>query len=79
MSGVAPDILTCPWCGSSGEYIGAILDSEAEYAELMQLRRDKIRLRDSAKHHQDMLQKRETELLAVVAKIDELARKCRGK
>ena len=50
-----------------------------EYAELMQLRRDKIRLRDSAKHHQDMLQKRETELLAVVAKIDELARKCRGK
>ena len=50
-----------------------------EYAELMQLRKDKVRLRDSAKHHQDMLQKRETELLDVVAKIDERARKCWGK
>ena len=50
-----------------------------EYAALLQLRKDKVRLRESAKHHQDMLEKREKQLLDTLEKIRMLSAKCRGR
>ena len=50
-----------------------------KYAELLQLRKDNVRLRESAKYHQDMLEKREKQLLDTLDKIRMLSAECRGR
>jgi hypothetical protein len=50
-----------------------------KYSVLMQLRKNKIRIRESIEFHQDQLARREREMLKIVKDIVRLSAECRGK